>query len=353
MRHFAARGAFRVDLRSETVSKILLVRPNFRLGNSVLALPSIELFRKAYPTARIDFLGSPVSQELCANLPLETHYQAARRFPKSAWAYVPLLCKLRRVQYDLAVEVSCSQSALGAFLVGLSGARVKVGSAGKWDFWYDVKAPKDDEINKYRVLPRFVAALGLQFCQAAPTLILSEAEIASANEALRAAGFDHGAAVLGVFVGGRKRHGKRWPADNFIRVIRNLTARGIPVAVFLGPEERDLARHVTERLRGHAPVICQPSLRAFAAILSRCRLFLSCDSGPMHLACAVGVRTIAIFQTKAFTRWGPPPESARIVYCPQGGSVEEVEAVCLAEYFELANLPPEKRLARAHDRAVT
>jgi heptosyltransferase-3 len=332
MRCFALpKGQRHIDLRGEEIHKILLVRPNFRLGNSILALPSIHLFRKNYPNAQIDFVGSPVSQALIAHLPVDKHYQVARKFPESSWAYPALLMDLRRENYDLAVEVSCSQSALGAFVVGLSGARLKVGREGKWDFWYDAKIAKPTEPNKYRLLSAFVAAMGLESEEIFPQIILSTAEVAAGTEAIRSAGFRDRASIVGVFVGGRKRHGKRWPASNFTGLVQNLTAQGVQVAVFLGPEERKLMAYFKQKLIAHTPIIFEPSLRKFAALMSRCDLFVTGDSGPMHLACALGVRTIGIFKNKDFHRWGPPSHNARIVHDPNGVSVEAVEAACLAE----------------------
>ena len=336
MRRFAiAADGRKIDLRHEAIEKILLVRPNFRMGNSILAIPSIQLFRRNYPTAQIDFVGSPVSKALFANLPIDHHYEVARRFPKSSWAYPVLLRKLRRENYDLAVEVSCSQSALGAFVVGLSGARLKVGREGKWDFWYDVKISKPAQSNKYRMLPAFLAAMGLETEDVFPKIILSAAEIEAARKTFRSVDFNEGTPMLGIFVGGRERHGKRWPANRFNRLVQNLTAQGVRVVVFLGPDERELMTYFVQSLRTHAPVILEPSLRKFAAMVSQCQLFLTCDSGPMHLACALGVRMIAIFQNKDFDRWGPPPGKARIMYDPQGTSVAAVEAECLAAWSEL------------------
>jgi heptosyltransferase-3 len=337
MRYFALPNVQRnIDLRCEKIDKILLARPNFRLGNSILALPSIHLFRKNYPNAKIDFVGSPVSQALIANLPVDKHYQVGRGFPESSWAYPALLMNLRHEHYDLAVEVSCSQSALGAFLVGLSGARLKVGREGKWDFWYDAKISKPTELNKYRLLPAFVAAMGLETEEVFPKIILSAAEVAAGSEIIRSAGLRDRAPIVGVFVGGRKRHGKRWPANNFMGLIQKLKARGIQVVAFLGPEERKLTAYFNQNLTAHTPVIFEPSLRKFAAVVSRCELFLACDSGPMHLACALGVRTIAIFRNKDFYRWAPPSHKARIVHDPKGDSVEAVEAACLAELSDLS-----------------
>ena len=256
MRCFALPNDKRkIDLRREQIDRILLVRPNFRLGNSILALPSIHLFRKNYPRAKIDFVGSPVSAALFAHVPIDSHYQVPRRFPESSWAYPALLTKLRREKYDLAVEVSGSQSALGAFVVGLSGARVKVGREGKWDFWYDVKVSKPAESNKYRLLPALVAAMGLESEEVFPKIILSAAEVAAGSEIMRSAGLGDSVPMLGVFVGGRQRHGKRWPANNFTRLVQGLTARGVPVVVFLGPEERKLLGYFKEKLRAHARIV--------------------------------------------------------------------------------------------------
>jgi heptosyltransferase III len=182
--------------------------------------------------------------------------------------------------------------------------------------------------------------MGLETEEVYPRIILSSAEIAAGSEMLRSSAFGGPAPSLGVFVGGRSRHGKRWPADNFVRLIRNLTVRGVRVAVFVGPEERDLMGYFKDHTAPNTPVIFEPSLRKFAAMVSRCRLFLTCDSGPMHLACALGVRTVAIFQNGDFHRWGPPPALARIVHDPQGVSLESVESACLDEW---AALNPSRR----------
>ena len=60
-------------------------------------------------------------------------------------------------------------------------------------------------------------------------------------------------------------------------------------------------------------------------------LFVACDSGPVHLACALRVRTIAIFLKDNFDRWGPPPSLARVVYRDPVVSAREVLDECLLE----------------------
>ncbi|WKZ17973.1 MAG: glycosyltransferase family 9 protein [Candidatus Jettenia sp. CY-1] len=65
----------------------------------------------------------------------------------------------------------------------------------------------------------------------------------------------------------------------------------------------------------------------------RVNLFIACDSGPVHLACALDVRTIVLFQNSNFKRWGPPTEIAQIVYKDGGISAEHVLKISLLELY--------------------
>jgi protein-S-isoprenylcysteine O-methyltransferase Ste14 len=141
-------------------------------------------------------------------------------------------------------------------------------------------------------------------------------------------------------VGGRKTWGKRWPVKNFCQLIAALYCRGVNVVTFFGPEEKDWIGFFRDALDPGIPLVFEPSCRAFAAMVSNCDLFVTCDSGPMHLSCGLGVRTVAIFQKHNFDHWGPPPALARIVYQAGGPPVEEVLKGCLAELaHRLAHLP--------------
>ena len=71
-----------LDAGSGSIKKILLVRANFRMGNAILALPAIAAFRKNFPDASIDFVGSPISNLLFQGQSLNHHFVAPRRFPR-------------------------------------------------------------------------------------------------------------------------------------------------------------------------------------------------------------------------------------------------------------------------------
>ena len=320
-----------VDLSRERIKKILLVRGNFRMGDSVLASPAILLFRKNFPGATIDFVGSSMSRTLFQNLPIDRHYEITRRFPDAMWAYFGLIRRIRAAGYDLAVDVSCSQSAMGAFVVGFSGARLRVGLRGKRDRWFNVRLPKPPERNKYRTLPALVASLGLRSEETFPSLVLSAAEKDEGRSRVEAAVGPGAGPIVGIFTGGRVSRRKRWPAEKFLELAAALQRPGVRIALFVGPEEKNLIGFFQKRLGGGMPVLYEPAVRGFAAMVARCDLFVTCDSGPMHLACALRARTVAIFQKADHRHWGPPPALARIVYRDGGAAVAEVAGACLEE----------------------
>jgi len=173
----SGNGAHSADPRGQALQRILLVRGNFRIGNLILALPALAAFRKNFPQARIDFVGSPASWLLFQNQPLDEHYETPRRFPRVLWQYVILIRRLRAARYDLALDVSCSQSGLASVIVGLSGARSRAGCAGKWDRLLNFRVAKPSEVNKYRKLAEFLKTLGLDGIDEVGRLKFSAAEL--------------------------------------------------------------------------------------------------------------------------------------------------------------------------------
>jgi lipopolysaccharide heptosyltransferase III len=319
------------DLRSTSIKKILVVRANFRMGNAILALPAVAACRKTFPDATIDFLGSPISDLLFQQQPLNHHYVAPRRFPQVLWQYPRLMRRLRANRYDLAVDVSCSQSGAAAFVIALSGARIRAGLAGKWEPSFNLKIAKPRERNKYRKLTEFLGALNLERVAPVGSLKFSEAEKAAGRAKLESLGGKDRGKTVGVFVGGRKLRGKRWPLGNFAAVIAGLQRRGIRVIAFLGPEEKDIADLLRGLLDPSVPLVFEPSARKFAAIVAHLDLLICSDSGPMHLACAAGVRVVAIFQPRDVTRWSPPESAARVVCGPDDATAAMVLEAALEE----------------------
>jgi heptosyltransferase-3 len=317
-----------LDRFDSSIQRILLVRVNFRMGNAILTLPAIDAFHKNFPQAKIDFLGSPISALLLRYQPLHEHYIAPRRFPQVVWQNPLLIRRLRANRYDLAVDVSCSQSGAAKFIIALSAARIRAGVAGKDDRVLNLKVPNLRERNKYRKLTEFLRALKLERVVPVGALEFSAEEKREACRRLDSLAVRKNGKSAGVFVGARKLRGKRWPLENFLQVSAGLRQSGAGVVVFLGPEEQDLVGSFKTSLDPEIPVIFEPAVRKFAALVAHLDLLICCDSGPMHLACAAGVPVVAIFQERHVKRWAPPPNVAHVLSDP---SPSQVLAAALEE----------------------
>ena len=325
----------RFELQPQKIRKILIVRSVFRMGDAILATPAIWLFRNNFPAAQIDFVGPPISRRLFENLPIDSHYAICKTFPRAGWSYIALLKQLRATSYDLAFDASGSSAALGAFIIGFSGARLRVGLSGRWDRWFNVRLQRPATLNKYYTVPELIGSLGLESRRIYPKLLLAPAEIKEGRSRIQSLVRRAEAPIVGVFVGGRKARGKRWRKENFAELARRLGGAGTQPLIFIGPEERDWLAYFQRESAGVTPTIFEPDVRKFAALVANCNLFVACDGGPVHLACALRVRTVAIFFASDANRWGPPAQLGRIV-SGEDASVDAVLEACREELREFS-----------------
>ncbi len=139
-----------------------------------------------------------------------------------------------------------------------------------------------------------VRYLGGKIQSAGLEVWLSPSDQASADRYWTEAGLANSATVIAFGVGA-KHSRRRWPAFRFAQLIEDLSSglEFIPL-VLCGPEDKALARAIRDRVKA-APLIPEDlSIRQTAALLGRCALFIGNDSGPMHLAAAMGLPTIEI-----------------------------------------------------------
>jgi len=119
-------------------------------------------------------------------------------------------------------------------------------------------------------------------------------DVAAADRALREAGVDPTRPILGLAPGARWET-KRWPAERFGELAARALAAGLQVAVQGTEDERPVTAKVCQGAPGVADLTGRLDLAALGGFVSRCAAFVSNDSGPMHLARALGVPTLALF----------------------------------------------------------
>ena len=307
------------------VEKILLVRPNFRIGNTLMTNALVPALRSRFPGARIDYLVGDTTIALLENLPIDHIHAMSRGYVTRPWAFAQLFLSLRRQHFDLALEAG-----LGSFSGGLysylSGARIRAGFAGAGEAFLNLHLPRPPRGHAYDEAADLGRALGLEVDRRPHYRVGDSAREEVAAILARRVGMEDGAegALLGIFVGGHLH--KRWPEDRWAGLLRELGLAGLPFVVFLGPEEADRQRFFEEYAAGSGRVVPPRKLGVFAALIERCSVLVTPDSGPMHLAAALGVPTIALLHGEAARYYAPDGSLDRCLIDPDVGGVMETIA---------------------------
>jgi ADP-heptose:LPS heptosyltransferase len=165
--------------------------------------------------------------------------------------------------------------------------------------------------------------------------VLTDAEHAGAAAQWRAWDLPPGRPTVGVIVGARGRKG--WPRAWYLELVERLQGRGeLGIVLFSGPDDRPELQALAGSL-GSKVIVAPPlSVRDFAALLTRCTLVVTGDTGPMHLAAAVRVPTVAVFHATHAIYYAPQGAMHRAVQAKGTGDVSAVLAA-VAEILPAAS----------------
>jgi len=295
-----------------TPRRVLLVRPNFRIGNTLISAPLIGALRARFPGARLDYLGADTTAILLRHFPIDELYCISRRFILRPWQLLALLHRIRRERYEVAIDAGMGSSS-GGFYTFATGARHRIGVTGAGERFLTTRVPAPHVSHAYDGPVAFSAEIGA-LCADRPAYIVGPDERTAGLETLARIGLAPAGQVapfVGLSISGHKD--KRLAPELWIDLAVRLTAAGGRVLVLTGPEEVPLLPRLRRDLPGAVVLEPQP-LRRFAALLSLAALVVAPDSGPLHLSVAVGTPTIALLVAAGSRNYAPRGPDDRVVF---------------------------------------
>ena len=314
--------------------KILLVRPNYRIGNALIMSPVIETFRQRFPDARIDLLTTDSTRSLFRHQRLDHVLTLSRDAITRPWRFPAMVRRLRQEQYDLAVQVGPS-SLTGLIFVRCIKSRYTMGKGKRGQRWFDIEV-SGDQAHAYDIPQMFAQALETP-CRDRPLMRLSHGECSIGRGELEELGIDfddtgRAAPFVALFIGGHLD--KRLPLSFWQESIRALEAAGQRHVVFVGPEE---LRHAPlleqEMASARYGTLCRPRpLRTFAAMLYHARHLISPDSGPLHIGAALDVPVMALVQKRKSLKFVPRGPLDIVLWQPNARQL--VAAVTSPEQYQ-------------------
>jgi len=307
---------------------VLIVRLR-SIGDVVLTLPALQALHEWRHDLRIHMLVEPLSAPLVENHPAIAGVFVLRKFWQTVRA-------LRERHFAIAFNMHGGPTS--AFLTRLSGAPLRVCWAGRQYSWfYNVQTPihfpvagrREMHTAEHRYQQLLWCGLPERALPAAKIYVNAEAA-ERVRKMLAEKGIRPGEKYA-VMRPGASLPNKRWPAERFAEIARWLReAHGIATVVNLGPGDEAIAEEVKRQFAAavksaSGAIVDGLDLRGLIALLAGSCLFLGNDTGPTHIAAALGKRCVVVFGASDSKVWSPWKAEHRLVenafpcgQCPRG-----------------------------------
>ncbi len=334
------------NLFAGDVQRLLVVKTS-SLGDVIHALPIVQAIKEAAPHLTLGWVVRRRCADILRGNPYIDNLYVLPDKPSLRELY-QLRRELHSAQYDMALDMQ--GLGLSGLVTRLSGAPVRVG----WDrnregnalfLTHPLVPGKGRQAHEVDLLYGFADALGVHIPHPEFTAQPYLAADGAASAENRLAGLPHPRIALNV---GASRAYKRWPVKNWQEVALSLVQSGRSI-VFVG-DKNDAASvaQITPALNSgyvdlsyvdlsYVDLSGKTTLRELASVLAACDLLASGDSGPMHLAVAVGTPVVALFGATHPARHGPYGTRNIVLHDPMPGTIvpgkrptEAEGAACMA-----------------------
>ncbi len=316
------------QLISQTAKKILppqgvrriLIRGTNWIGDAVLTLAALSAVRNSYPGARIFILVKPWVADIFRLCPLvdEIIVYESPGIHEGIGGKLRLAGQLRSYEFDMAILLQNAFEA--ALLARLAGIPVRAGyNTDARGLLLTHAVPMRRELKKIHQAEYYlqmVQALGCGGPEKGPFLRLTAEDEKKAETLLRTFGLQEQDLIIGMAPGATYGPAKKWRPARFGALAEKLAVEfGAQTLLFGSAGDRETAKEVQRCSR--YPLIDLAGgtdLRTAVALMARCRLFISNDSGLMHVAGALNLPTIALFGSTNPVATAPIGERNIIVY---------------------------------------
>jgi len=305
---FFKRDSLNVSL--EHVKNILVFEP-WGLGDLVIATYFFPCLRRVFPEAKIFLICSPSAEELMINCPYVDKIIAYKfQWTKSVNKYsvlkydfkslVSLILDMRKIKFDIAL--SGRPDPRNNFFFWLVGAKYRIGFGSRGGGFFLTKELGKEEENKHAI-KRWEAVLRTIGCTENPVrhlLWLTTEELQEADQILADAGITKDDITIGIHWGASNPQ-RKWPTERFGKVAERISRHSdVKVLFFFDPNYTNMAFPLNAGV-----ILPKVNIRILAALLSKVVVLLCNDSGPMHLAAAVGTPVVALFGRSDPSEFGP------------------------------------------------
>ncbi|CAM3631605.1 glycosyltransferase family 9 protein [Flavobacterium gelidilacus] len=285
------------------IKRILIIRPNHRLGNTLLYTPMIQEVIEIFPNAKIDlFVKGEVAKVVFQNYePIRNYIVLPKKHFKKLHQYLYRWFLLIFKRYDLTINIEAKSSS-GKIATELSNAKYKFyGTEFDNIIKFNAKQKHFAKLPVYR-FRNYIYNSSLEKINEEPikelNLRISESEIINANEKLNLIVPFKEKQTISIFTyaTGDKCYSENWWNEFYSKLLIKFPNYNI---VEILPVEN------VSQINFKAPTYYSKDIREIAAFISNTKYFIGADSGMMHLACATKTPVIGLFAVTPIEKYGP------------------------------------------------
>jgi len=306
--------------------KILVINP-FGIGDVIFSTPLLGMLRSEYPGSFIGYVCNKRAYEVIKTNPhIDKIFIYEKDEYRDLWRRSPIWCvkkiisflkEVKDEKFDLSVDLSLGYQ--NSLLLKAAGIKRRLGfnyrNRGK--FLTDKMAIESfDDRHVVEHYTRLLTLLGIDTSKynVSPKIYASDAGIAFADKFLRDNAVKAGDIIVGLMPGCGESWGsdavkRRWDRRNFAALADRLADRYGAKTVLLGnAKETDICDEIQASMKNGAVNYCgKTSIDELIGIFTKCKLVVTNEGGPLHIATALGVRTVSLFGPVDEKTYGPYP----------------------------------------------
>ena len=328
---------------------ILVVRLD-HLGDVLSSLGIPKAIKENFPNCKITFLTSSWASPLLLNNPFvddvmvfDAPWFAKSRYAKDrqALGLGKLIPELRKRNIDMVLGLRGDLRENIIFWLAGIGRRVGYGITGG-GFLLTQEVPYEKGAHESAHLFRLLSVLGIKPQTLVPHIYFSEREIAEFEKRIPAPGLPSDRRWVGFQVGAGAE-AKEWPQENADVFLGDFGKRFKDYQIVLvGSDEKKASEILSAHPRlSFVNLVNQTSLRELCLLIKKFKCFIGHDSGPTHLAAALGIRTVFLYSgTNLFEQWRPLAEEAVVLRTPVPCSPCGLEICNVSGHFCMTGISP-------------
>lgn len=296
--------------------RVLVTQTGGWIGDMILLTPALRALKRAYPQSHLTLLIRPLVAGLMETCPYvdEVIIDTKGNGISRVQSFFEIVRRVRRGRFNLAVVLHPT-SIRNALIPFLAGAPLRVGSnVGGRGILLSESCADDTTVHEVDRYLRVLQLLGVQKTASGLEFWHTDADRRAVQQLLSGCNVAPEDRIIGINLG-TTWGTKSWELDRFADVIAGIQNRFEGAIVLTGSSsEVRLGKALQKLIKARViNLIGKTTILQLGALIERCTLYLTCDSGPMHIAAAVGTPTIALFGPTDPLRHRPYGEGHHVI----------------------------------------